>query len=181
MRRFSTNEETNNRLLSVDVPLYRFASIRSTIRSHAQSHRVTRMLILVSTCFLLLNAPLHICTISLKYYTLNKSELLHNSYKPSFDNSTEITTSTIIDNLISTTATTYRENSSKINLKLFRIVYTIMIISLHISYLSYSINFFLYSFCGMKFRQELMKFLSRCGKYRGEIQTPHLVSGQHWL
>jgi len=139
------------------------------------------MLILVSTCFLLLNAPLHICTISLKYYTVNKSVLFDNSYKPSFDNSTEITTSTIIDNLISTTAITNRENSSKINLKLFHIVYTIMIISLHISYLSYSINFFLYSFCGMKFRQELMKFLSRCGKYRGEIQTPHLVSGQHWL
>jgi hypothetical protein len=182
MYRFSTNEETNHRLLSVDVPPHRIASIRSTTRSHAQSHRVTRMLILVSTCFLLLNAPSHICTISLKVYTVKKSELFFDSYKPSFDNSTEITTSTIIENLISTTATTtYRENSSKINIKLFQLFYIIMIISQHISYLSYSINFFLYSFCGMKFRQELMKFLSRCGKYHGQIQTSHLVSGQDLL
>jgi hypothetical protein len=38
--------------------------------------------------------------------------------------------------------------------------YIIVLIAQHISYASYSINFFLYSFCGIKFRRELIRCLS---------------------
>ncbi|CAF1621132.1 unnamed protein product [Rotaria magnacalcarata] len=77
--RFSTSEEMKDHHLNVAYAPRHTPSIRSTTRSHAQSHRVTRMLILVSTCFLLLNAPSHICTITLKVYTLKKSQLFNNT------------------------------------------------------------------------------------------------------
>jgi hypothetical protein len=39
--------------------------------------------------------------------------------------------------------------------------YIIVIVTQHIAYASYSINFFLYSFCGMKFRRELIRYMSK--------------------
>jgi hypothetical protein len=174
---------TNDHYLSVDTSHYRTNSIRSTTRSHAQSHRVTRMLILVSTCFLFLNAPSHICTISLKLYTLKRSQSLNIPHQTSFDqlNISDISTSTIKENLnfIDTTSATYTQNPSKIKLKFFHIFYIILITSQHIAYLSYSINFFLYSFCGMKFRRELTKFLSHYGKYHRHIQATRVMNSQN--
>ena len=158
----------------------RTPSIRSTTRSHAQSHRVTRMLILVSTCFLLLNAPSHICTITLKIYTLKKSQLFNNTVQDYIRqmNASNSTLSIPIENpnLIFKMAMRAKENKSIINVNFYHIFYIILIISHHISYLSYSINFFLYSFCGMKFRQELVKYLSRYGKYQRQMQTSRLVT-----
>ena len=121
-------------------------SIRSRTSLQFQSHRVTRMLILVSTCFLLLNAPLHICTISLKIYTIQKSQQINHFYAVNSTNGN--------------IEPSYLSNS--INVKYFQFFYIVMIISQHISYSSYSINFFLYSFCGMKFRRELIRFLAKC-------------------
>jgi hypothetical protein len=169
--------ETNDHFLSVGNIRSRTASIRSTTRYHAQSHRVTRMLILVSTCFLLLNAPSHICSISLELYTLRKSvtrttmnsslismNYLNNSNETKFENS----------NFFSSTIS--REILPRRQVTFIQIFYIILIISKHIAYLSYSINFFLYSFCGMKFRGELMKFFTRYRKYRRQIKrTPIII------
>ncbi|CAF4265138.1 unnamed protein product [Rotaria sp. Silwood2] len=177
----SANEETKDNFLTVGVTAHRTASIRSTTRSHAQSHRVTRMLILVSTCFLLLNAPAHICSISLKIYTIKKSQLINNNIQKYINllNNSNGTISTIIENpnFIYTKSMISRESQSIINLNFFHIFYTIVIVTLHISYLSYSINFFLYSFCGMKFRRELIRYLSRYRKYQRQIQTSRIISG----
>lgn len=128
--RYSETSNTGTKkfetFLSVEPRTSRAASIRSTRSSHAQSHRVTRMLILVSTCFLFLNAPSHILTITLKFYSLRPTPM----------------------------------NRTRINS--FLLIYILMIISQHISFLSYSINFFLYSFCGKKFRHEFLRFIPKC-------------------
>ncbi|CAF3670201.1 unnamed protein product [Rotaria sp. Silwood1] len=176
----SVNEETKDHFLTVGVTTHRTGSIRSTTRSQAQSHRVTRMLILVSTCFLLLNAPSHICSISLKIYTLKKSQIINNTVQKYLNliSNSNGTVSAIIENpnFVHTIATIRSENPSIINLNFFHIFYTIVIVTQHISYLSYSINFFLYSFCGMKFRQELLRYLSRYGKYQRQIQTSRIIT-----
>jgi len=172
MYQFSTNAETNDNFLSVSgVTPCQTASIRSTTRYHAQSHRVTRMLIIVSTCFLLLNAPAHICSISLKLYTIRKSQLINNFNLLNNFNQIIGENSTLFYSTSLPTTTIYRENPSRINFKFYRIFYIILIISQHIAYLSYSINFFLYSFCGMKFRGELRKAISRYRKYQRRQQT----------
>ncbi|CAF1098676.1 unnamed protein product [Rotaria sordida] len=168
--RLSVNEEIKDHFLTVAGTPHRTASIRSTTRSQAQSHHVTRMLILVSTCFLLLNAPSHICSITLKIYTLKKSQLINNSVRNYLNqiNNSNVTISTIMENpnFAYTIATISTENQSIINLNFFHIFYIIVIIAQHISYLSYSINFFLYSFCGKKFRHELLRYLLRFRKYQ---------------
>lgn len=78
--------------------------------------------------------------------------------------------------IVYTIATHAGEKNSIINMNFYHKFYIVVIITQHIAYLSYSINFFLYSFCGMKFRKELMKYLSRYGKYRRQIQTTRIVS-----
>ncbi|UJR08191.1 hypothetical protein I4U23_012464 [Adineta vaga] len=179
---FTKNGVKNSNYLSVRKKTRRATSIRSTTRSHAQSHRVTRMLILVSTCFLLLNAPCHICTISFKILRSNFlsdssfNQAIHGNFSSNLSSSSSsVATTTTI------TTQVYRENSTQFKLKLFRIFYIILIVSQHVSYLSYSINFFLYSFCGMKFRRELMRFFSRCRHYREQISIPSTLSGPHLL
>ncbi|CAF4287708.1 unnamed protein product, partial [Adineta steineri] len=176
--------ESNDNHLSVDIRARRTASIRSTTRSHAQSHRVTRMLIIVSTCFLLLNAPSHICKISVKIYALKNGQLTSNSHLIStnvIEYSNE-TMSTIIENSDFISATIpYREKSTKMNANYYYILYITIITCQHISYLSYSINFFLYSFCGMKFRRELKRFLPRCGNYQQRLQKSPILYGSHIL
>jgi hypothetical protein len=128
----------------------------SADRSQSQSYRVTRLLILVSTCFLLLNAPFHSCTIGLKIYVAknpilvnNLSEIPHHSYENSKQHNQTLS------NVISVTNDLINQNEMMNKLKSLKLFYIIIIITQHISYASYSINFFLYSFCGMKFRREL--------------------------
>jgi hypothetical protein len=163
------NGEANDHFLSVGPIHSRNASIRSTTRYHAQSHRVTRMLILVSTCFLLLNAPSHICSISLELYTLKKSVEKANSHLTTM-NILNYSNETKFENLNLFSSTISKEILPRRKVSFLQIFYIILIISKHIAYLSYSINFFLYSFCGMKFRGELMKFLTRYRKYRRQIK-----------
>jgi len=136
----------------------------STIRSKSQSYRVTRMLIIVSTCFLLLNAPAHICTVGLKIYTIKKPITIYGSYEnlPHHQNS-----STLINNSDFTYISIKSSNQIDLSYtnnndeKWMEFFYIIVVITQHIAYASYSINFFLYSFCGMKFRRELIRCMSK--------------------
>jgi hypothetical protein len=159
------------------------SSIRSTTRSLDQSHRVTRMLILVSTCFLLLNAPAHIMSIGLKFYATFPPNNMSQQISTNFSNTSDIiTTTTISENLslmFTTTAATLKKNSSKKKINFRLIFYILLIVVNHIAYLSYSINFFLYSFCGMKFRRELTRLLARYGKYRKQMQTSRIPIAQN--
>lgn len=131
------------------------------------------MLILVSTCFLLLNAPWHICTISAQIigYIANSASPSSSSSSSLLLNSTFNTTDDTYSSFTLTTPMpiSSRESRTRSNISFLDIFYIVMIITQHISYLSYSINFFLYSFCGMKFRRELMKVLSRCRNYREHL------------
>ncbi|CAF1011145.1 unnamed protein product [Adineta steineri] len=182
--RFPSHTESNDNHLSVDIRARRTASIRSTTRSHAQSHRVTRMLIIVSTCFLLLNAPSHICSISVKIYSLRNGQLTSNSryINANIIEYSNETMSTIIENSdLTSTTIPYREASTKMNANYYYILYITIITCQHISYLSYSINFFLYSFCGMKFRRELKRFLPKCGNYQQRLQKSPILYGSHIL
>jgi hypothetical protein len=126
------------------------------------------MLILVSTCFLLLNAPFHICTIGLTIYEryestpINSSNQtpikLHDNFKQ--HNHTSFISINNID-LTPMIRKVSNQNDATNDSPLWRIFYTILFITQHISYASYSINFFLYSFCGIKFRRELLRFMSK--------------------
>ena len=109
-----------------------------------------------------------------KSQSINASQLNHL-------NSSDLITSIGNENVsfIDTTSSTYPANSSSMKFSFYMIFYIIVIISLHISYLSYSINFFLYSFCGMKFRRELLKCLTRYGKYRGQRQISRPGTAQN--
>ena len=101
------------------------------------------MLILVSTCFLLLNAPAHISNIVSKYYSIRALEHTTNSnasYKMSSESIQKMNE-----------ATAFWDD--------FR--YGLLVFNQHLSYASYSINFFVYSFCGMKFRRELVRCMSK--------------------
>lgn len=133
----------------------------------SQSYRVTRMLILVSTCFLLLNAPSHICTIGLKIYTVRQPLVMNQTHevlvtlKENSDPKNE--NSLMLSNNVELSYSTRKisfSNETTNNLQWMEVFYIIIVITQHISYASYSINFFLYSFCGMKFRRELLRCMS---------------------
>jgi hypothetical protein len=142
----------------------------SSVRSKSQSYRVTRMLIIVSTCFLVLNAPSHICAIGLKIYTIqntisvensNENSLhLHENIKQYNQSLPSLDSTSHSQKLINQTELSYYDQ----NFKWAELFYVIVIITQHIAYASYSINFFLYSFCGMKFRRELLQFMSEQGR-----------------
>ena len=136
----------NGRARSIDL-IHR----PSTVHSRSQSYRVTRMLIIVSTCFLVLNAPAHICTIGLKIYTIQNSIAVEEPYENIKQHNQTLPSYSSKQNEISN----YDQN-----FKWAEFYYIIVIITQHIAYASYSINFFLYSFCGMKFRRELLRFMS---------------------
>jgi hypothetical protein len=126
----------------------------------SQSIRVTRMLILVSTSFLILNAPAHLCVIALKIYTDPEvipisSEPLHpiiNVTSP-FEHSKQINSE---PNLSSIDHSLYLEDSIFPHLS-----YIAVFITQSIAYASYSINFFLYSFCGIAFRTSLRQLIHK--------------------
>jgi hypothetical protein len=121
------------------------------------------MLILVSTCFLLLNAPFHICTIGLTIYPRYETIPINNSDQISINlhDNFKQHNHTSSNNIDLTPMIRKASNQNDINndSPLSRIFYIILFITQHISYASYSINFFLYSFCGMKFRRELVRFM----------------------
>ncbi|UJR38083.1 hypothetical protein I4U23_030764 [Adineta vaga] len=150
----------------------------SSIRSKSQSYRVTRMLILVSTSFLLLNAPFHICTIGLKIYSHKQSEISHQVSDDviQYNQTSSIYTDEI--DLLHQTRRLSNENEMYNHLKRMEFIYLLIVITQYISYASYSINFFLYSLCGIKFRRELIRFISR---KRRSLGTSRSVTVQNTL
>jgi hypothetical protein len=145
----------------------------SSICSKSQSYRVTRMLIIVSTCFLLLNAPSHICTIGFKIYSLNQAILIDNSNEIPIQSQENFKqyNQTLLNNISFISIQNGISNDNN-HLKWIELFYILIIITQHIAYASYSINFFLYSCCGMKFRRELLRYVSkRCGKRRTSRST----------
>ena len=153
-----------------DTSTSRTASIRSSTPCHSQSHRVTRMLILVSTCFLLLNAPSHICNIGMKIYLSQSAQSTNHVDRMDVHRLNETSS---MSNEVTWTP---QPQMWKVNVQLYLLLYIVVIITHHISYLSYSINFFLYSFCGMKFRREVMRFLSTCFGHCYRRESPPIIT-----
>lgn len=127
------------------------------------------MLILVSTCFLLLNAPAHISTISLKIYAMTSSPFLIQI------NNTAKNLTDLFDQNINSSISIKTEDASS-NFKVFQFLYILTIVTHHIAYASYSINFFLYSLCGVKFRQELVRmFLKIFRQFHRKNNAQHFA------
>lgn len=164
---------SNSQLSRTSSSLNRKHSNR--ISSKTQSIRVTRMLVLVSTCFLILNAPAHICmiiatihsTIESPIYT-NHAELDH------FQQTTNLTTNQLRhfvfiekngnitnDNDLFFSNEEHFDDDDQI---LIHLLYLAVLITQLISYASYSINFFLYSYSGMTFRSNLRQCLRKFRK-----------------
>ena len=106
------------------------------------------MLVLVSTCFLILNAPAHIAVITLKIYT-------------SIDSPTAIE-ETKLDQINRTGTEISMDYPPIIEDKLApHILYVVVALTQWIAYASYSINFFLYSFSGVAFRTSLRQLIRK--------------------
>ncbi len=157
----------NPRRLSHDSLIYRLSGkssspsndtevVTSISTRTSQSIRVTRMLVLVSTCFLILNAPAHLCVIALKIYTsintptsiehINQTNIvITNSNRTNNETLTSLLHSELI-------------LEDQITIHLF---YMAVLLTQLIAYASYSINFFLYSFSGIAFRTSLRQLLEK--------------------
>jgi hypothetical protein len=115
----------------------------------SQSIRVTRMLVLVSTCFLILNAPAHICVIALKIYTSIDSPISTEHIKP--------------EEIFNETST---ENLPILEDRLTpHLLYIAVCLTQWIAYASYSLNFFLYSFSGIAFRTSLRQLINKLRRH----------------
>lgn len=133
--------------------------------SISQSIRVTRMLVLVSTCFLILNAPAHLCVIAMKIY-VGIGSPVHNEHieLDHFQQTVNLTNHQIKNFVYIPTENEMKTRKSPddidtiddhLSIYLF---YIAIQITQWISYLSYSINFFLYSFSGIHIRSNLRQF-----------------------
>jgi hypothetical protein len=141
--------------------------------SHAiQSIRVTRMLVLVSTCFLILNAPAHLCVIGMKIYIGMDFQVFTEHPELDHFQQTKNLTNNQLKNFvfIKTNNQTIPANASHdldiIDDNIFiHLFYIAIQITQWISYASYSINFFLYSFSGITFRSGLRQFWNKLRKH----------------
>ncbi|CAF1564707.1 unnamed protein product [Rotaria magnacalcarata] len=136
-----------------------------------QSIRVTRMLVLVSTCFLILNAPAHLCVIALKIYTGFDLQVYNEHAELDQFRQRKNLTSTQMKNFVFVQEKSNKMVENKlvsdydmdiiddpITIHLF---YIVTLITQLISYASYSINFFLYSFSGVAFRTSLRQIFNK--------------------
>lgn len=140
---------TSNKSLSPSNENETFATISTRT---SQSIRVTRMLVLVSSCFLILNAPAHICMIAMKIYSIIDAPTLSDSMNSS-PNQTLIISS-------------MEELPTVENDLIPHVMYMAVYLTNWIAYASYSINFFLYSFSGIAFRTSLRQLVYKCRKHR---------------
>lgn len=139
--------------------------ISNRYRQTAQSIRVTRMLILVSTCFLLLNAPAHLCVIASKIYTLTDSQI-HSEHVEleNFRQSTNLTDDQLTGFVyIETKADEFSLADDQMTIHLF---YIAVVVTQWVSYASYSLNFFLYSLSGVTFRTSLRQLINKFSWFR---------------
>lgn len=129
---------------------------------------MTKILILVSSCFLILNAPAHISIVATKLYS--------NSNTPVILTPTELVLSANETVIVRINETSNRPMTPADLLLLARLqgitddvgihlMYTIVLLTQYISYASYSINFFLYSFSGMTFRTNLKQWTRKIVNY----------------
>lgn len=144
IKRNSSHDSLTGKTSSQSTEHELVASNMSPTRT-TQSIRVTRMLVLVSTCFLILNAPAHLCVIALKIHTVIHDPTLHDStihINNEFHNQTKHSHEHVIEDQLA-----------------IHILYLAVLITQFISYASYSINFFLYSFSGIAFRKSLRQLI----------------------
>jgi len=159
-RRRSTHDSFTYRLFSKCSSQSNDNEIFATIsRKTSQSIRVTRMLVLVSTCFLILNAPAHLCVIALKIYINIDTPILNEPIK--FDHYQQINNVSFINETISSLQHEHILED-QITIHLF---YTAVLLTQFISYVSYSINFFLYSFSGINFRTSLKQLMNKSQRH----------------
>lgn len=136
------------------------------------------MLIIVSTCFLLFNAPAHICSIGVKIYTIDQASnadkfIISSSNSAENRKQNEQTASNVpipID-IVDQDIQMSRSRSSTVKQKWMQYLYLMLVITQHLSYTSYSMNFFLYSFCGMKFRRELIRCMSNKNRPNAALRS----------
>ena len=129
----------------------------------SQSIRTTKILVLVSTCFLILNAPAHISIIATKLYTNVDTPVIVEP--PVFLPSTNET----IDSAVNVTEVLSLAYSQLVIDGIgVHLMYISVLVTQYISYASYSINFFLYSFSGLSFRTNLKLWTRKVVKSRTE-------------
>ena len=136
-----------------------------------QSIRVTRMLVLVSTCFLILNAPAHICVIILKIYTSIDSQVYNeHSVLENFQQTTNLTKNQLKNFVFIQTEKNLPTGNGPVpshdteivdDQIVIHLFYIIILLTQLISYASYSVNFFLYSFSGVAFRTSLRQWFNK--------------------
>jgi hypothetical protein len=140
-----------------------------------QSIRVTRMLVIVSTCFLILNAPAHICLIITKAYSgihsSGHSEHTEPDSSPQTANLTNNQLGKSVFNQTNNGTMPEKTNSSSNDAGIsgdnitIHLLYMTVLFTHLISYASYSINFFLYSYSGVAFRTSFKQFFSKLRRH----------------
>lgn len=153
----------------------RFPSERSTHQDAStanssrisQSIRMTKILVLVSTCFLILNAPAHICIISTKLYTSTELTLVLQSPTLLVTSNTTISSSDNYNYSPYGNTTEYLLPSPQeivVDDVSVHLMYITILLAQYVSYASYSVNFFLYSFSGVSFRTTLTQWFRKLVK-----------------
>ena len=125
-----------------------------------QSIRMTKVLVLVSTCFLILNAPAHIAIIATKLYSDADAPLtLDPALLVPSNNQTTHQPVNAADLLVLAQAKGIVDDVG------IHLMYIVVLLTQYISYASYSINFFLYSFSGVSFRTNLKQWARKIVKH----------------
>ena len=134
------------------------------------------MLILVSTCFLILNAPAHLCVIAMKIYIGADSQVYGEHVELDHFQQAKNLTSNQIKKFVyiqtnenqtmmeSVHSTSYDVDMIDDNI-IIHLFYIAIQITQWISYASYSINFFLYSFSGITLRSTLRQFWNKLRRH----------------
>lgn len=140
----------------------------------SQSIRTTKILILVSTCFLILNAPAHFFIIATKLYTNIDTPVILEPLV--FLSSNNRTIDPMVTDLYSSQSNTTQLlswiHSQAIDDGIgIHLLYITILITQYISYASYSINFFLYSLSGLSFRTNLKQWTRKLVKNRAETSV----------
>jgi hypothetical protein len=130
------------------------------------------MLVLVSTCFLILNAPAHFCVIAMKIYTRIESQVYSEHVELENFKQTKNLTNNQLKNFVfipTNNDTKHISSSDDIDVVddqiLIHLFYIAVLLTQLISYASYSINFFLYSYSGIIFRTSLRQFFNKLRKH----------------
>jgi len=117
------------------------------------------MLVLVSTCFLILNAPAHLSLIAVKIYLyINEHPVSDYDQQTKYLIFNNETSNRINNDTISTSIQHGAILEDEITIHL---LYMAVTLTQLIAYSSYSINFFLYSFSGINFRASLRKLIEK--------------------